>query len=566
MPQAIHRRGGSRTRPTRAFAVFLCFSLLSLHNPGPIRAQGSALPPDLDLYPVLYRRPDAALADSTNAVQVVLVGDVSLARGVADVTAQRGSDYPLAAVAPWLQTADLAVGNYEGVIAAETVGARRPGPLRLRAEPEAAGALARAGFDLLTLANNHTLDWGAEGLRATAERLRGVGIQTVGAGADVEEAARPLVADVQGVKLVWLAFTLVADPPEVDPAEGWLRAALHWAETGKLIAAIRAARPLGDALVVQLHWGHEYTLCPAGWQYQMARAAVEAGAALVIGHHPHVVQKYEAYHNGFIAYSLGNFVFDQERRPGLAVWARFDKRGLIDVRGLTLQSGLRPEWQSPASAAANLRDLCTPSGAATKVFGYREGSFGPLDLSLSLPERCFGDGARQIGAVDLQGDGATEQVTLRDGVLTVYQDGRTVYASYPAWYVADAAPGDPNQDGRFEVLMLLWKQDRPGVRVTTHPFILGYRRGAYRIIWGGSETANWLQDVAVADLDGDRLDELITIERPPDAVPCAPLARIVVLNWNGWGFTRRWSSPPGAFRALAIERPGNGGLPVIAAR
>lgn len=100
--------------------------------------------------------------------------------------------------------------------------------------------------------------------------------------------------------------------------------------------------------------------------------------------------------------------------------------------------------------------------------------------------------------------------------------------------------------------MLLWKQDRPDALVTTHPFMVGYRNGTYKVIWGGSPTPNWVQAVGIADVNGDQLDELITIERDPGATLCDSAYRVVIMNWNGWAFTRQWVSEPGAYRQLAF--------------
>jgi poly-gamma-glutamate synthesis protein (capsule biosynthesis protein) len=569
LPFSLITISGNAPMLKRLSLLLVALSLLGLS--GAVTVRGQAAQPDLAdlaLYPVLFRRPDAPRnpGNAGDAAQVLVVGDVSLARGVAQAADRQGPDYPLASAAPRLQAADLAVGNYEGVIAAEGVGQERSGGYRLRAQPAAAAALARAGFGLVSLANNHSLDWGAAGLQATLDQLRQAGIKTVGAGESATSAGQPQITTLRGVRVVWLSFTLVSDPPDTpDRSDSWSRSWLKPNDTGALAEAVQAARPLGDALIVQFHWGSEYVYCPDAWQVNLAHTAIDAGASLVIGHHPHVLQTFEVYGQGFIAYSLGNFLFDQEQRPGLGLWIRLDKAGLIDVRGLTMDSGLHPAWDDPAAAAARLRNRYPLEGAA--VFGYTDGQYGPLTDTAAPTDStgwCYTGGtARDLGVVDMQGDGDPESVTLRDGVLDIKKDGHTVYTSYPSWQVVDAATGDPNQDGRFEVLMLLWKQDQPGQPVTTHPFILGYRGGEYKVIWGGSATANWLQAVGVADVDGDSLDELVTLERDSSALPGEARYRVAVLGWNGWGFTSRWRSEYGLFGSLAfVSRPG---LPVAIA-
>ncbi len=525
-----------------------------------------ATAPDLALYPLVFRR-GSLPADPAGAAQIIMVGDTSLARGVQEATRRYGMDFPLSRVAPWLRSADLAVGNYEGVIAADDVGVQRPGGYRLRAAPEAAPALARAGFDLVSLANNHTLDWGAAGLQATVENLRSAELAIVGAGPDADSARGPQAITVRGVRIVWLSYTTVQDPPDSgDTDQGWMRSWLKIVSVydmatirQQLAEQVRAARALGDVLIVQFHWGYEYTPYPLTWQVELAHTAIDAGAALVVGHHPHVVQSYEVYQGSPIVYSLGNFLFDQDWNPGLALWIRLDKHGVIDVHGLTLRPGVYPDWQSPATAASALRDRCWPGSVRAFTLDYVDGKYtlagreedAPLDdLPMSVTPR-----PRHIGEADLQGDGEPEQVSIQDGRLRIVKGQRQVYLSPADWQVVDAAVGDPNQDGRFEVVMLLWRQESPGVPMTTHPFVVGYRRGAYKVLWGGSQPPAWIQAVGIADVNGDGLDEFLTIERDRDASLCEARYRVVVSHWNGWGFTRLWESDYGLFTTLTLVKP-----------
>jgi poly-gamma-glutamate synthesis protein (capsule biosynthesis protein) len=539
----------------------------------PASAQGSG--PDLSQYPILFKRADAP-SQPKDAVSLIMVGDTSMARGVESVTNQNGLDYPLEKVGPWLQAADLAIGNYEGVIAAEGVGHMRALGYRLRAKPAAASALARAGFDLFTLANNHSVDYGINSLQVTQENMHIAGLQTVGAGRNGQEARKPVVIEMSGIKIVFLAYTMVPDPPDGDRdnERTWTRS---WFgptfARDKLADYVKAALPLGDLVIVQFHWGNEYIACPQSWQIDLAKAAINAGAAMVVGHHPHVVQPYEKFGKGFIAYSLGNFLFDQNIQTGLALWIRLDKKGVIDVYGLGVKPGVRPEWYSPVATRDLLSHLCRFSDARSTAYEYSSGKYAaqpmPADLANETEaNRCVDHPLtiRQIGQVDLQGDGQPEQVTLQDGRLRIYENQGEVYESHSSWRVVDAAIGDPNQDGRYEVMMLIWKQDVPNGPVTTHPFILGYRGGAYKVIWGGSATAEWMQAVGIADLDGDMLDEFVTIERDPAALACEARYRVMVSKWNGWGFTRQWASDYGYFTRLKFASRGASNLPTIIAQ
>jgi len=330
-----YNRGMNRRRFLGSAVLLAAGPILSIHNADDA--------PDLARLPVIYARHEPA---SVDAVSLVLVGDCSFARGTANQIAAKGGDfdYPLREVASLLRSADLAVGNLECVIASESAEAR-PGSLRLRADPEAAGALRRAGFGLLSLANNHTFDYGADGLRQTADALQAVGLNMVGAGPNHDEARLPSFTWIKNVKIGWLSYTQIPDPPEdVTEREGWGRA---WLEEAHFEAEIAAARAHCDVLIVQCHWGQEYWVTPYPTQVRLAGLAARTGASLVIGHHPHVSQPTIIIDGTPICYSLGNFLFDQFGRSGFGVWVRLDKTGIVDVHRLDLTPGTHPVWKLP---------------------------------------------------------------------------------------------------------------------------------------------------------------------------------------------------------------------------
>jgi len=272
-------------------------------------------PPDVAAYPWLYLRDGEPLARGEQAVELVAVGDIMLGRRVASQ-----SD-PFGDVSPWLQHADLALGNLECVITGsdDPKGASVLRASALRAPPTATSKLRDAGFDLLGLANNHALDLGGEGLAETVARLQKAGVAAVGAGPDEQAAYQPWVPEVAGVRLAVLAFNAVAASGDAAQAGGWTEA--QW-DRGRAIAAVAAAQERADAVVVSIHWGYEYETVVDPAQRDAARALLDAGADLVIGHHPHVVQPFEVRGDRCVAYSLGNFVFDQGQgeRWGTGRW------------------------------------------------------------------------------------------------------------------------------------------------------------------------------------------------------------------------------------------------------
>ncbi len=220
-----------------------------------------------------------------------------------------------AEVADLLSAPDLTFANLETPIApAADRGSRS---YVFNAPPAAARALRAAGVDLVSVANNHVFDQGREGFLETLRRLDEAGLAWVGAGTPPAEAG-PRLVEVRGLRLAFLAWTRFFndDGNACPPAGQCLRAALLDAE--RATAAVRQAAASADAVVVSLHWGEEYAAAPRPQDVELAHRLAEAGALVVLGHHPHVLQPLELYRRAdgrvaVIAYSLGNFVSNQSR-------------------------------------------------------------------------------------------------------------------------------------------------------------------------------------------------------------------------------------------------------------
>lgn len=244
---------------------------------------------------------------------LVAVGDIMLARTIGQRVVSTGPEVVFGdAIAPLLSDADVAIGNLECAISES--GAPQPKGYTFRAPPATLDALQLAGFDVLSLANNHALDYGSGALEDTVAHLRGRGIQTVGAGENISAAQSAQFVQRNGLTI---AFVGLVDVPaegagfsrqtwEAGP-ESW---GVAWADRDTVVASVERARRSADVVVAMLHFGAEYADSPSSSQQSLARAAIDAGAALVIGSHPHVLQEVEEYAGGLIAYSLGNFVFD----------------------------------------------------------------------------------------------------------------------------------------------------------------------------------------------------------------------------------------------------------------
>ncbi len=241
---------------------------------------------------------------------LLFVGDVMLSRGVgAKMKSESDWTYPFQKIADTLAAADLTFANLEGPVS--DVGHNQYHLYSFRADPRAIEGLKHAGFDVLSVANNHMYDWGAPALLDTLRRLREAGIVPVGAGANDLEAHYPQLIDLAGLKLAFLAYVNVAPKTAIAAPD---RPGVAWLEPDRVLADIRFARPLADLVVVALHWGSEYAAQSQPNQVELAHQMIDAGADLVVSSHAHVVQPVEQYRGRWIAYSLGNFVFDQ--RPG----------------------------------------------------------------------------------------------------------------------------------------------------------------------------------------------------------------------------------------------------------
>ncbi len=240
------------------------------------------------------------------------VGDVMLARAVGDLILEEGAAAPFSGVVSTLSEADLLVANLECAISDR--GEPQPKRYTFRAPPAAAESLALAGFDVVGLANNHALDYGPEALADTLAILAQYGIAPVGVGPNAAAARAPVVIERRGLRVAFLAYV---DVP-VETRTGfdtrrWIATesapGVAWADVEHISADVQAARAQADVVVVLLHAGWEsHAIIRA--QRVAARAAIDAGAALVLGSHPHVLQGVERYADGLIVYSLGNFVFD----------------------------------------------------------------------------------------------------------------------------------------------------------------------------------------------------------------------------------------------------------------
>jgi len=272
-----------------------------------------------------------------------------LAGRVGAAIAKEGASAPFAGVSKVLSAADLAIGNLECPLA--TTGEPESKQYTFRARPDSAAALTSAGFDAVSLANNHTVDYGPAALVETLAALKKHHIRSVGAGEDSDAARRFIVTEAGSppVKIAVLAFS------NMEPTSFYARAdrpGTNPAYPTRIRADVAAARAKSDLVVVLFHWGDELSQTPSASQRYLAGVAVDAGADLIVGHHPHVLQGLERRGNALIAYSLGNFAFpsrgEAKRTMMLRYTARPDGARIAEVIPCVIE-GFRPKIVSGAS-------------------------------------------------------------------------------------------------------------------------------------------------------------------------------------------------------------------------
>jgi len=246
---------------------------------------------------------------------LLFTGDIIPARCTEAAISSRGSDWtlPFQAMHDTLAAADITIGSLDSTISGAVVPTGCIETFSLGGVAAVADGLRYAGYDVIAHAANHIKDCGAascgdQSMLDTATNLRTAGIQSAGSGANLAEARRPVVVERNGVYFAFLAYDDIAayyHATEVTAGSAPM-------DPATVAEDIANAKKVANVVIVMPHWGVEYTADPSERQREFARAASAAGADLVVGNHPHWVQAHEQIGGTFVAYALGNFVFDQD--------------------------------------------------------------------------------------------------------------------------------------------------------------------------------------------------------------------------------------------------------------
>ncbi|HEY3309106.1 MAG TPA: CapA family protein [Desulfuromonadaceae bacterium] len=318
-----------------------------------------------------------ALPTLAEEIVINAVGDIMLAGRWSPVLKNKGYGFPFDGLRDELAKGDINLANLESPIA-------RSGKefttkkYRFRAEPELAQALYQAGFQLVTLANNHSMDFGDQALFETMQNLESAGITWIGAGANLAEARKMALFNVKGEKIAFLGYSLTqpveffANAQRPGTMPGWEK---------HVKADIVRARKEADYVIVTFHWGTEGSSTARANQRSAAHKAIEAGADAVIGHHPHVLQGVERYKNGIIFYSLGNFAFaSTSKTADVAAMVRLRLNGAqreaeilpLDVLHSRVRFQPQPLRGKRAEAVIRqLNQLSEPLGSSIETRGDR---------------------------------------------------------------------------------------------------------------------------------------------------------------------------------------------------
>jgi poly-gamma-glutamate capsule biosynthesis protein CapA/YwtB (metallophosphatase superfamily) len=299
------------------------------------------------------------LDDTANVhrrTMMTVVGDVILGRTVHRIMTER-NDFraPFVLVTDELQRGDLTVGNLECALTDSFSPPTDPTTFSFMTFPQAIEGLQFAGFHALSGANNHSMDFGAVGIADTRRTVEGGGIQYFGAGNDLQQARQPAILEHNGVRFALLGYDSIS-----------MQYASATASSGGIAPMIReyveedivAARSVADVVIPYFHWGVEYVLTPETPSRQMAYVAIDAGADLVLGSHPHWVQGMEFYRGTAIFYSLSNFVFDQEwsleTKQSIFVHLVFDGTRFV---GFRIVPALIEDFHRPRVVEDEMREI-----------------------------------------------------------------------------------------------------------------------------------------------------------------------------------------------------------------
>ncbi|MDH5765923.1 MAG: CapA family protein [Gammaproteobacteria bacterium] len=251
--------------------------------------------------------PDTSNTKQSNIIKITAVGDIMLGGTARPYLEEHGYDYPFEKTRHLLQDSDIVIGNLEGPLTDNKKPFSKDKTYLFKTPAsKVTPALKKAGFTIMNLANNHIIDYGIKGLTDTIQALEEHNLQYVGAGMNLKQARSARIVELKGQKIAFLAYSLTF------PEEFWATSTSPGTAFGheaQVREDVRKNKALADTVVVSFHWGREKTTKLRDYQPRLAYAAIDEGASIILGHHPHILQAVEEYKHGIILYSLGNYTF-----------------------------------------------------------------------------------------------------------------------------------------------------------------------------------------------------------------------------------------------------------------
>lgn len=316
-------------------------------------------------------------------LNITAVGDILLGRGVSWWLAkqQKGYTYPFEKVKDILKKGDVIFGNLEEPFTSSEhslTGIEQKGKYVLKNSPEAFYGIKYAGFNLLNLANNHILDYYDTGLYDTLKILDSDNIAHSGAGKDLDEARKPAIIEKNSIKIGMLSYTDMADivykgNPQISFIAGKSRAGVAPRNMDYILKDIGQLRSQVDIVIISLHWGVEDSFAVQPQQVEFAHKLLDSGADMILGHHPHHFQGIEIYKGKPIAYSLGNFIFDQnspENQESFILQMEYKDKKLTNFSAIPIKTISKSQ-------------VVPQTGQGAQAMLNRE-----LDLSRKLNSKC----------------------------------------------------------------------------------------------------------------------------------------------------------------------------------
>lgn len=298
-------------------------------------------------------------------ITLTAVGDIMLGGGVEALIKQYGAEYPFQHVATILKNSDITFANLESPLTDENnkavwdytkildkpieIDGKVFSSVYCKSIPEAVKGLTYAGIDIVSIANNHIMDYGATGLLDTIKALSESNIKFIGAGKHINDARKPVILQVKDVKVGFLAYSDVYIASKKRPGV---------APTKYIEKDIEKLKDEVDVVVISIHQGMDIADYPLSNEVQMMHSIIDSGVDLILRHHPHVVQGVEHYKKGAIVYSLGNFVFDYtidplwkdltKARESMIFRCKFSKEGIVetDTIPVVINNHFQPEIPS----------------------------------------------------------------------------------------------------------------------------------------------------------------------------------------------------------------------------